>query len=137
MEDQNPKRRLVDGFTTTYKIHGLRPNTRIDGITVRGRNEFGWGPSNMPALVGRSSAAPPSQVEWIDVVSTGPYSAHLKWSAPAEDHGAAISNYKVRVPHHLKPRKFLTSHARTHTNTHKHARAEVQVEAGRQLGGRG
>ena len=63
VEGQGAKRRLVDGFTTTYKIHGLKPNTLVQGILVRGRTEFGWGPAILPALSGRSSAAPPAQVQ--------------------------------------------------------------------------
>ena len=47
-------------------------------------------------MSGRSAAAPPAQVEWIEVVETTSDSASLKWSKPELENGAPISGFKVR-----------------------------------------
>lgn len=56
------KRRLVDAFTNKYVIRGLNPGTPVSGISIKARNDTGWGLPSLPAITGQSASAPPGQV---------------------------------------------------------------------------
>jgi len=97
VEDAQPKRRLLDGFTTSFLIRGLGPGMHVHEISVKARSEGGWGVGSLPPIAGRSSSAPPGQVEWIEVEELEAFSAALKWSKPRIENGAPVKNYKVQV----------------------------------------
>jgi alpha-tubulin suppressor-like RCC1 family protein len=97
VEDAQPKRRLLDGFTTSFLIRGLGPGMLVHGISVKARSEGGWGVSSLPPISGRTSSAPPGQVDWIEVEELEAFSAALKWSKPRIENGAPVQNYKVQV----------------------------------------
>jgi len=97
VEDAQPKRRLLDGFTTSFLIRGLGPGMNVHDIQVKARSEGGWGVASLPPIAGRSSSAPPGQVDWIEVVEVEAFSAALQWSKPRVENGAAVENYKVQV----------------------------------------
>ena len=123
VEDAQPKRRLLDGmwtplalelreryhtqchcctlvfsgFTTRFLIRGLGPGMMVKDISVKARSEGGWGVQSLPPIAGRSSSAPPGQVEWIEVTEVEAFSAALTWSKPRIDNGAVIANYKVQA----------------------------------------
>ena len=97
IEDAQPKRRLLDGFTTSFLIRGLGPGMMVKDITVSARSEGGWGRKSLPPISGRSSAAPPLQVDWIEVVELEAFSAWLKWAKPRSENGAVIGTYKIQA----------------------------------------
>jgi len=97
VEDAQPKRRLLDGFTTSFNIRGLGPGMNVRDIQVKARSEGGWGVGSLPPIAGCSSSAPPGQVEWIEVDELEAFSAALSWSKPSIENGAPIQNYKVQV----------------------------------------
>eukprot|EP00961_Rhodomonas_salina_P079929 1074360-Rhodomonas_salina.1 len=91
------KRRLVDAFTNKYVIRGLNPGTPVSGISIKARNDTGWGLPSLPAITGQSASAPPGQVDWVEVVEVHDFSAKLQWAQPLSDNGAPIQNYKIQV----------------------------------------
>ena len=97
VEDAQPKRRLLDGFTTSFLIRGLGPGMTVHDIQVKARSEGGWGVASLPPVSGRSSSAPPGQIDWIEVEEVEAFSAALKWSKPRVENGAPVENYKVQV----------------------------------------
>ena len=97
IEDSKPKRRIVDGFTTSILVKGLNPGTLVHDFTVKGRSEGGWGLASLPPFQARSLPAPPGQVDWAEVTDCTDHSADLKWSRPSIENGAAVKNYKIQV----------------------------------------
>ena len=54
----------------------------VHGISVKVRSEGWWGVGSLPTISDRTSAAPPGQVDWIEVEELESFSAALKWSKP-------------------------------------------------------
>jgi hypothetical protein len=52
VEDAQPKRRLLDGFTTSFLIRGLGPGMHVHEISVKARSEGGWGVGSLPPIAG-------------------------------------------------------------------------------------
>lgn len=88
---------ITRNFTYTHRSDGRAPNlTFIIGVGNTGTYVFGDPPTITVDITPPRIKQPPDKPTGLSYSSVGSTSVHLAWSAPSDNGGANITNYRVR-----------------------------------------